>query len=155
MKTLGLCLDVDGGALSQYAGWDFNSLCLLNGERLAAGEEGLFLLGGEDDAGEPVAAEVAFPVTDCGERAVKRLRTVDIAGSARGMLRLAVRADDGGSREYAAGPFGAENGLPGKTRIHAGRDGQGALWQVGLANSDGCDFALSGLELGLMALDRS
>lgn len=155
MKTLGLCLDLEGGALSQYAGWNFNSLCLLNGARLAAGEGGLFLLGGENDAGDPVAAEVVLPVTDCGERKVKRLRTADIAGSAEGRLHLNVRADDGGSREYAAGPFGAENGLPGRARIHVGRDGQGVLWRIGLANSDGCDFELSGLELGFLTLDRS
>ncbi len=159
MRTvLGLRLDLESGALSQYAGWNFNSLALIDGALYAASDQGLFRAGGEDDDGAPIEASIGLPAADFGHGGRKSLRNVDLEGRAFLGMRLSVRADDGECRERSAGEFGGDgegvNLSRGRVRIPVGRDGQGTFFALSLANEEGGDFRVTAIEAAFLALDR-
>ncbi len=146
-ERLGLRLDVEGGALSQYAGLKCNSLCRIGDVVLGADEDGLVVFGADTDDGAPIRALLASPATDFGSGAVKRVRRIDPdAASDRG-FDVVLAGDDGVVRNYRTDGEG-RNG------IDVGRDGQGRVWTLEIENREGCGFTLYGLDIAFTDLDR-
>jgi len=79
---------------------------------------------------------------------------VDICGRSQTGLRLGIVSDDGEERERSVRPFGMKDGLPGRERTQAGRDGQGVFFALSLENEDGGDFLIASMEAAFLALDR-
>ncbi len=147
MDTIGVRVG-PGLAVSQYAGFRFSSLCRVGGVVLAAGEGGLFRLGGDTDDGAPIAAVVEFPPSDMGADSPTRIRDVRARGRFEGGMALDLAADHGPDRRIAFGP------LAGEGRFPVGRDGQGRVWRARLENVDGSMFVLDEISLGHVALAR-
>ncbi len=82
---------------SFYSSFRFNSYCRYRGQEYAAGEDGIYLLGGEDDAGKPIHAGVRI-VTNFGTRKEKRLRGIYL-GQDGDAAQVRVE-DDAGQQGY-------------------------------------------------------
>lgn len=104
---------VDGGALvddgeawavnartkasSRYDQFGFNSFATVRGKQFGARVDGLYLLEGASDAGQPIQSGIALGQHDFGTRQEKAIRAVYAGVSSRGTLFL--RIGDG-AREY-------------------------------------------------------
>jgi hypothetical protein len=151
---IGLAVHLENkAAVVEIAGWNFTGLARVNGQYLACGPEGLFVLGeAADDAGEPIAALVELPETDFGSSRPKRITEAIVSGRlpAGGELAVTVRGENGG-RGYRlrAGSDG-----PAARRCPFGREDRGVRLAVAVANVDGEPFTLDGIELAVQRLTR-
>ena len=59
------------GGTTQYKNYEFNSVAKIGGRYYGASSDGLFLLDGEDDAGEPVEASFGLGQLDFGSPQLK------------------------------------------------------------------------------------
>jgi hypothetical protein len=144
MNTLCLVYAADAGAASQFTNQPFTSFLTLGGLVYGTTPDGLYLIGGDDDAGEPICPVVEGPRTDGGDDAFKRARSASILGSGQDSLALSVRLGDGEWREALCtgrGSFSLRGGGPGRE----------VQWRI---EGDGGDFAVTGLDLELESLGR-
>lgn len=88
---------------SYYTGFDFNSFAQFRGRFYGAKEDGIYLLGAEDDDGRRIHSGVRIGPTNLGAAAMKRLRTVTV-GECGQNVKVRVQA---GGRE---GVFPVERG---------------------------------------------
>lgn len=76
---------------SYYSGFDFNSFAQFRGRFYGAKEDGIYVLGGEDDDGRQIHSGVRIGPTNLGAAAMKRLRTV-IVGECGEKVKVRVQA---------------------------------------------------------------
>lgn len=85
-----------GGMVTRYSGYNFQSFAEINGKHYGVRADGLFLLEGTDDADVPISAELAFGGTDFGSAALKHLPNVYVGVKATdGRLFLKVETSQG------------------------------------------------------------
>lgn len=85
-----------GGMVTRYSGYNFQSFAEINGKHYGVRADGLFLLEGTDDADVPISAELAFGGTDFGGSALKHLPNVYVGVKATdGRLFLKVETTQG------------------------------------------------------------
>lgn len=109
----------------------------------ATSAAGLLALGGDDDAGAPIAARVLMPETDLASPAKKRMAEVYVSGELDENTpgSLLVRADgEDYDYELQVRPNGIARGVPGR-----------GLWAhraaIGYANDQGADFRIDRLDI--------
>ncbi len=71
---LTLNINLKNRAATQFQNYTFNSFCNFKGKQLAAGTDGLFELGAEDDNGTDIEWFVETPVHNWGSESIKRPR---------------------------------------------------------------------------------
>lgn len=81
----------DPGGTTQYENYPFNSVAKIGGRYYGATDEGLFLLEGEDDAGEPIVSVFGLGQMNFGNPQIKTV-THCYLGAAAGAMRLEVDA---------------------------------------------------------------
>ncbi|UCV01143.1 hypothetical protein [Acidovorax radicis] len=79
------------GGTTQYENYPFNSVAKIGGRYYGATDEGLFLLEGEDDAGDPIVSVFGLGQMNFGNPQVKTV-THCYLGAAAGAMRLEVDA---------------------------------------------------------------
>jgi len=142
-------------AISEYTNYPFNSFCELDGQYLGASEDGLFLLEGADDDGDPIDASVLTMMTDFNSTHMKRVPTAYIGYTSDGTMVLRVRAVSGGElREHWFTATQRTANAPREQVIQLGRGIRSRYWQFELANVDGADFEIDKLELYPVYLSR-
>jgi hypothetical protein len=150
---LGICFHLEGKQASQYANYNFNSMCRFNGVDLGANENGIFKLDDGDfdysDATtyESIEAFIELPTSDWGIEHQKRIRSVHLGIETNGELLLTLTDDEGVDHRYDVVPdFVAHKQH--SVRITAGRNnGKGRYWRVRLDNINGADFSLNNLRI--------
>jgi hypothetical protein len=80
MITFGLRLNTKLKAISQYVGYNFNSLCCFNGSILGSNDSGIFTTGGDADNNTSITAFFKTFSTDFGSARNKNTRTAVISG---------------------------------------------------------------------------
>ena len=141
--------------LSQYDNYDFNSLCRIGDRYFGARDDGVYLLEGEDDAGQPIDSAVRSMMLDFGSARQKRVTSAYLGYKSDGKLLLRVRSvDDGQLVEnwYEAKQVTAEAPRAGYRTL--GRGMRSRYWQFELVNVEGADFELDKLELHPVYLSR-
>lgn len=149
--VIGYALNLRALGLSEYEGYDFNSLCVINGKSFGASSAGLYLLEGDDDEGVNVDAYITFPLTDFGADNQKRVRSVYFGGDANKQMKLHVWTDEGDERTRVFRPATTK----GKTVIPVGSGDKGEYWQFKVSNLRGADFELNSLESFIVLLRRN
>ncbi len=144
-NTLGLSLPADSLALSQYTNIPFTSFFQMDGKTYGCAPDGLYLIGGDDDAGETIRPVIEGPKTDAGSDAYKRLRGAFVAGRGVEGLTFSTRQGEGDWREALA---------VGGGRFAVGRDsaGRDMQWRI---EGDGADFEISSVTLDVLNLGRA
>ncbi|MHC1788997.1 hypothetical protein [Solidesulfovibrio sp.] len=142
MSTLGLSLALDSMAVTQYEGLPFTSFLTIGGRLYGTTPDGLWLIGGDTDAGEGIAWEVAGPMTDAGADAFKRLRCATVTGPDTENAELGIRYDTGDE------PSVSERSPGG--RFAVGRDGAGRAVQFTIVGIGPVE--MTGVTLDVMML---
>ena len=142
---LGLCLNLKGGQLSQWANYNFNSMTKIGGQYIGANELGLFQLNtGNDDAGNAIEAFFELVTSDWGIPGQKRIRSWYVGYEADGDLLLTVKDDDGNERMWTLEPIHSDNQQHG-VKGWGARDGKGRYWMIRIDNVNGADFSIDNI----------
>jgi hypothetical protein len=144
-EQLGICLNLAKFYPSQYAGYNFNSFCELDGRYLAANADGIFILDNADtDNGTEIEAFIESFLLDLGTQI--RIRKVYLGYETNGTLILKVKDNEGNERTYTITPIDDDR-LQHDERVRIGRDGKGRYWSFRIENVDGCDFSMDSMEI--------
>ena len=144
-EWLGLRINLTNLAVSQYAHWNFNSMCrAFGGTLLGANSDGIYVVEtGDDDDDEPITAFVEFPMIDLG---MARIRSMHFGFEAdTDPLTVSLTADEGTARDYVVAPRKVGL-LSHNAKVVVGRNGRGRYWKVALSNVEGGDFSLDSIE---------
>lgn len=143
-------------APSEYQNYDFDSMARLGDRYYGVNEQGLFLLDGSDDAGDPIEASILTGQLDFGSEHLKRCEFAHIGYTANGNLVMKVITTQDGARTerwYEAKTTVAGNDREGRFKL--GKGVKSRYWQFEWVNVDGADFELDRVEFaGLIQLDR-
>lgn len=145
-------VNLKNAALTEYDSWAFNSLAFFNGEYLAAGDDGIFALSGDDDDGEDIEATVRLALSDLGVENVKRLPDVYLSYRSAGELVLRVVVDGGLTYEYPVEPTGKEGMYT--VRAKVGKGLQSNYWCFEFSNRAGAAFDLDAIRARPEILSR-
>lgn len=153
-EHLGLCLNLKGGQLSQWANYNFNSMTKVGDYYVGAGEDGLFQLNtDDDDAGMGIVAFFELPYSDWGIANQKRIRSLYVGYEANGDLLLTVKDDDANERNYILHPNHTANQQHG-AKMPGARDGKGRYWMIRVDNINGADFSMDDIKVLPVVLNR-
>jgi len=92
-STLGLSFPFDSGGASQYQGWPFTDFFQLGDQFFGLAANSAFLLGGSDDAGEPIVWDEIGPQVDANSDVYKRMRAITVLGPGGEDLAVRVRTE--------------------------------------------------------------
>ncbi|RZL88833.1 MAG: hypothetical protein EOP82_21695 [Variovorax sp.] len=147
-------LNVDGGGTTAYTNYGFNSYAMIGGRHYGAGPDGIFLLDGDTDAGEPIRASVGLGKLDFGTARQKTISHCYVGMSAKGNLFMKVIAGEGAeAREYVYKTRGFSESLQ-QQRIVCGKGLKANYVEVEFYNEEGADFELDTVEFHVADLTR-
>lgn len=133
-----IVLNTANGAVTEYD-WSFDSI----GPTRAGSAAGLFTLGGDTDAGAPIAATFLSGKTLLGSMLRKAMGFVFVAMTAVGdAATLRVRGSADWTYPIAIDPKGV-------SRVRTGRGIDDNYLALGFSNVDGADFRVDAFELDL------
>lgn len=139
-----------------YTNFEFNSFAKLGGVTYAAKTDGIYSLGGTDDAGTKIVAEARTGLLKLGNGNEVRVPEAFIAAKTNGDLVMKVVTSEPSGIKienwYAVEPRVAT--ALRTTRVKIGRGLKSAYWQFALCNVDGSTLELANLELMPVILDR-
>jgi len=149
-------LNTESKHLSSYAQFPINSFAEIGGRLYGASDDGIYLLEGDDDAGEPIAARVRFALTTLGTGVQKRVPSAYLGYTANGELLLRVIHTDelGGKQAYTYRMNASPAVAPVNGRVKFGRGVKSAYYAFELSNVDGSMFDVDTLNVYPLALDR-
>ena len=143
-------VNLDGYGSTTYSNYPFNSFARIGNRYYGAKLDGLFELGGADDAGVPIDAAICPGKLDFGTPQQKTVSEVFIGAASESALLLKV-AGPAGEFSYAAQSFSAE------LRQHRFKLGKGLKTNYLIPvfyNQDGADFEIDTLEFEVADLSR-
>lgn len=142
--------------LSRYEQFPVNSFGVIDGRLYGALDDGIYLLEGADDDGEPVNARVRFALTSMGTGKQKRVSTAYLGYTATNDLLLKViHTDEYDAKQAyvyrlnAAPATEVTNG-----RVTLAKGVSSAYFAFELENVDGAEFRVDELSVIPMALER-
>ena len=150
---LGLCTELSLLAVTQYAGFNFDSMCKLGDVYLGCNARGIFELDGSTDEGMDIDAFFELPTTDFGLSKQKRIRKVYLGYEASGSLVLEVKDDEDNVRKYTLEAALSDN-REHSAKIPVGRDGKGRYWSFKIENVAGCDFSVDSIDASIVILGK-
>lgn len=132
-------MNIDGAGTTQYDNYPFNSFAKIGGHYYGAGDAGLFLLEGPDDAGQPIAASFGLGELNFGS---PQLKTVShcYLGTAAGGMRLQVDALLNGAPASYTYPARGHGASMREVRFDMGRGLRSTYVQPTFYNADGAAF---------------
>lgn len=146
----GWAVNTETGGSSRYQGYGYDSFATVNGRHLGVRANGIYLLEGDTDAGQPIHAGVHLGLQDFGTSQLKQLSNVYLGVSATGGLFIKVGM---GEEEYTYAARRVDPNL--KTqRFDLGRGLRSNYFSFELVNDGGADFELEKIEFVAVASDR-
>lgn len=145
-------LNSENRALTTYSNMPIKGLAKFNGVYLAAGPGGLFVLGGDTDAGVLINASARLAATDFGDPAIKRVESMYVHYRTTGDLALKVIINEHEQYEYTLPAAGHATLSP--QRVKIGKGAKGTYWQFDLSNRDGADFEFDRISVDPLITSR-
>lgn len=153
-----LAVNAVTAAVTRYANYPFNSMARVNTDYVGAADDGLYLLEGDTDDGDPIAAGMKTGLMDFGSADLKRVPNVYAGLTRAGRLVLKVvtasRADEAPKERWYALKQNLRGGDVVGGRFELGRGIKSRYWQFEVINVDGDDFELDALDIDLVRLSR-
>lgn len=152
----GWVMSMDGELpVTEYRNYDFNSFAEMGREVYAANETGLYRLGGDSDAGQPINASIRMLMEDFGTSRQKRVQSAYLGYTTDGELILRVKAVENGQLiEHWFQAVAIPADAPREQRVKLAMGIKSRYWQFELVNVDGADFEIDELELHPLVLSR-
>ena len=131
-------------AVTQFMGFQFNSLAVAHGKVLGVNSSGLFTVldGSESDNGTEIDAWFATPDLDLGATNPKRLRFIHVGGVIESDLDVEIIPDGDEAAAATITVDAASGGLRGK-RVACPRSVVGHHLRLKFANKNGEKFAIN------------
>ncbi len=143
----GWAVNIENNAASRYMGLPANSIARFKGRSFVSNASGIHEVGGDTDAGQPIAASVEFLTTDFSTSFEKRMEKAYLGVRSNGKLRLKVKVKGKDPQYYVIEPSQRNDGAEAKgTRVPIGKGLVGRYWGMRLDNVDGADFELDDAE---------
>ena len=143
--------NADTLAHSQYSGFNFNSMCRIGDHYYGAKDGGIYLLEGDDDAGENIDSLLTLPTTEFGSSKEKRLPKVYMGVSNDGDMHLKIITRGGVERVYA---FSKTSQGYSEAGAALGRGIKSRYFTFDVYNVDGGDIVLEKIEFFPVILAR-
>ena len=86
----GLVMNMSHFAVTDYIGYDFNSVAYFNGKFLGANSQGIFSFGGNKDNGLNINARAKMPILDSSQDVIKKARDAWLTCRTDGQMMLVV-----------------------------------------------------------------
>lgn len=131
-------LNLANDATSTYAGYDFNSFGQIGGSCFGARQDGVYLLEGDTDAGNPIRASVSYGAQDFGSKTKKNLSRAYVGASSTGTLYLKVTAN---GQKFIYSARASSPGMK-QQRFDVGRGLQATYFTFELFNKNGGNFEI-------------
>jgi hypothetical protein len=141
-------------ALYEYNNYPFNSFATHADLHYGLSADGLYLLEGDDDAGEPISAHFKTGLMDFGTAHLKNVSRAYIAYSSDGALYLRVTDTDTGDKREITYELTETHDAFKEARIKLGKGVRARYFQFELANVDGADFNIDELSVLPVVLKR-
>lgn len=139
-------LNTRKGALTEYDNFAFNSYAVFNGQVIAVGPAGLFVLGTQDlDNATAITARVRTGKNSFGSSLLKRVPRAYMGHTADGDLYFRMITTEGGTRTYLLGWAHAEGIVQRRIPIGKGPKSRWFQWEV--ENILGADFDIDNVIL--------
>lgn len=147
-------MTLQGAAVSEYDGVSFNSQAVIDGHLYVAGDDGISLLEGPDDAGVDIAASVSVGVSSLGTQLMKSVYDGYIGYTSTGSLLLKVTTDHDERKTsvYKLNPIAKPVTTDNRFSVAKGK--KAVYWDFELTNLDGADFELETLQVWRLILSR-
>lgn len=145
-------MEAETTGMTNYTNFQFHSLIELDGSFYGVNSSGVFLLGGDSDAGTDINSEVEFGISDLGAEDMTRLGYVTFDMRSSGALKLHVTVDG----EDTTIDYTVEQLRPGlhPVPVRTGRGLRSRNWQFGVSNVDGADFDINAIKFGHKRTNR-
>lgn len=138
------------GASTTYEGYSFNSFAKYQGKYLAAKADGVYLLGGDTDAGDPIRASISLGKQDFGTTAMKTVSNCYVGVSSAGDVFLKIIAN---GTEHLYKTVRCDD-YTRTQRIATGRGLRASYMTFELFNEAGAAFELASVEFEAAVLSR-
>jgi hypothetical protein len=132
-------------ALSQYGGFNFNSMAVMNGVPIGANRDGIFsLFDAETDNGAYIYSVIETVLSNFGIISKKKPRRLYVSLEASGSLLIKTKCDDGDYKNYSFTPkvLGQKEH---RTPLSVTSFQKGDYWMIRIENVDGADFSIDDL----------
>lgn len=139
----GWALNMESKAATRYLGLPANSITQFMGRSFVANAAGIYEIGADTDAGQPINASIQMPTMDFGESREKRMEVAYIGLRTQGRMRLKLAVNKQRPYYYAILPT---NKTTKGARIPIGKGLHGRYWTARLDNVSGADFELDSFE---------
>lgn len=149
---LALCLNVETGALTEYENFQFNSFAKINGVWVGANEDGLFLLGGADDAGKLIDARFRLARNNFGFALFKRMWNAYLGH--KNSDGCSITSIDAEANEYDGVTLDKTGDDFKVQRAKVNHRVKSTYWGLEYANVDGADFEVDNVELTAEMINR-
>lgn len=125
-------------AMRSYSNFPFNSFAVMDGQLLAAGDRGIYRMGGKTDAGATIRAAIRTGLMNFGSMAMKSAPVVYIGATTGGDLLLRVQATTtkGADLQQTYRMVPAVTDAPREHRVPVGKGFRSVYWTFELANDD-------------------
>ena len=138
-------LNTENGRVSNYTEFPFIALGQIGDTPAGAAADGIYLLEGSDDAGQPIDAVMRFGMADFGGNDLIRINDIYVGGVLENDMELSIRSD-GEVTEYTYPLVEREEHIPGH-RAKLGKGFRSRYRQVSITNIAGADFTIDNIEL--------
>lgn len=142
-------------AVSEYTNFDFTSFAELNGKYYGAKDDGIYLIDGDTDDGEPIAAFLRTGLHTLGTRLLKQVHNAYVGYTTDGEIVLKVITTDNGTKKENWYKLNARS-APATTdnRFSIAKGLKSVYWQFELANVDGSNFQIDHMKVWPFDLQR-
>lgn len=147
-------LNTETSAVSWYDNFDFQTIAQVNDDVFGVNSEGIFLLTGDDDAGDTIDASIRSGFMDFGTAYTKRFENMYIGYVSTGALYTRLRVKDS---KHAASTYllqSREADAPRTSRFEPGKGLYGRYWQVEIGNMNGAPFTVYDMDVDLAISNR-
>lgn len=151
----GWVLSADDQAFSQYENYPFTSIASFKGKPYGVADDGLYLLEGDDDAGDPIQAALRTGFSAFGQRVLKDAKSAYIGYTSSGQMVLKVAVSKRGEKHeywYQLKHGVSDDMRTGRATIQRGL--RSTYWQFELVNKDGADFEIDDVTIVYNILSR-
>jgi hypothetical protein len=141
MNTLGLCLNTENFAVTQYSEFDFTSLCVFNGLMLGTKSDGIFEHSGDTDNTTAITSFFKLCSSDFGASKSIRLRRIIIAGYLSGKISVGVYYDEVLKNTYYVNSLHS-SGVYQTLTVPINSEDMGEFIGVKVSSEGGSDFSV-------------
>lgn len=141
MNTLGLCLNTDNFAVSQYADFDFTSVCVFNGKFIGTKSSGILEISGDTNELATITSFFKLPSSDFGANKSIRVRRLIIVGYFSGKLSIEMYYDEVLKATYYVDPLHS-TGVYQTLTVPINAEDIGEFVAVKIGNVSGADFSI-------------